>query len=135
MRITDQENKEPRAEIIQGPWKKSKREVKLPDKGVIKLQETIDFVDDLTQTLVVQMIHTIKENEIDVEKESFVQNMSFVIEMVRASILKEMSLNNNMIKLMDVLYEIIFDSSSDIDDFKSVILKMREENNNGPEMV
>ena len=123
------------AEIIQGPWKKSKREVKLPDKGVIKLQETIDFVDDLTQTLVVQMIHTIKENEIDVEKESFVQNMSFVIEMVRASILKEMSLNNNMIKLMDVLYEIIFDSSSNIDDFKSAILKMREENNNGPEMV
>ena len=99
------------------------------------LQETIDFVDDLTQTLVVQMIHTIKENEIDVEKESFVQNMSFVIEMVRASILKEMSLNNNMIKLMDVLYEIIFDSSSNIDDFKSAILKMREENNNGPEMV
>ena len=46
-----------------------------------------------------------------------------------------MSLNNNMIKLMDVLYEIIFDSSSNIDDFKSAILKMREENNNGPEMV
>ena len=130
-----EENENKGAQIIQGPWKKSKREVKLPDKGVIKLQETIDFVDDLTQTLVVQMIHTIKENEIDVEKESFVQNMSFVIEMVRASILKEMSLNNNMIKLMDVLYEIIFDSSSDIDDFKSVILKMREENNNGPEMV
>ena len=82
------------------------------------------------------MIHTIKENEIDVEKESFVQNMSFVIEMVRASILKEMSLNNNMIKLMDILYEIIFNSSSDIDDFKLAMLKMREENNNDdPEMA
>ena len=62
-----EENENNGAEIIQGPWKKSKREVKLPDKGVIKLQETIDFVDELTQTLIVQMIHTIKENEIDVE--------------------------------------------------------------------
>ena len=130
-----EENENKGAEIIQGPWKKSKREEKLPDKGVIKLQETIDFVDELTQTLIVQMIHTIKENEIDVDKESFVQNMTFVIEMVRASILKEMSLNNNMIKLMDVLYEIIFNSSSDIDDFKLAILKMREENNDDPELV
>ena len=125
-----EENENKGAEIIQGPWKKSKREVKLPDKGVIKLQETIDFVDDLTQTLIVQMIHTIKENEIDVEKESFVQNMSFVIEMVRASIFKEMSLNNNMIKLMDVLYEIIFNSSSDIDDFKFILFVLQYDNNN-----
>ena len=130
-----EENENKGAQIIQGPWKRSKREIKLPDERAIKLQETIDFVDELTQTLIVQMIHTIKENEIDVDKESFVQNMTFVIEMVRASILKEMSLNNNMIKLMDVLYEIIFNSSSDIDDFKLAILKMREENNDDPELV
>ena len=130
-----EENENKGAQIIQGPWKRSKREIKLPDERAIKLQETIDFVDELTQTLIVQMIHTIKENEIDVEKESFVKNMSFVIEMVRASILKEMSLNNNMIKLQDILYEIIFNSSSDIDDFKSAILKMRKESNNDPKMV
>ena len=131
-----EENENKSAQIIQGPWKKSKRKVKLPDNDAIKLQETIEFVDDLTQTLIVQMIHTIKENEIDVEKESFVQNMSFVIEIVRASILKEMSLNNNMIKIIDILYEIIFNSSSDIDDFKLVILKIREEDNDeSPELV
>ena len=36
---------------------------------------------------------------------------------------------------MDVLYEIIIDSSSDIDDFKLAILKMREENYDDPELV
>ena len=125
-----EENEKQSAEIIQGPWKESKRKVKLPDKSVIELQETIGFIDDLTQTLIVQMIHTIKENEIDVEAESFVQNMTFIIEMVRASLLKEMSLNTNMTKIMDTLFEIIFNSGSDIDEFKSIIYKMREESDN-----
>ena len=131
-----EENEKKSAEIIQGPWKGSKRKIKLPDNDAIKLQETIEFVDELTQTLIVQMIHTIKENEIDVEAESFLQNMTFIIEMVRASLLKEMSLNTNMTKIMDTLFEIIFNSGSDIDDFKSIIYKMREEDdNNGPELA
>ena len=70
------------------------------------------------------------------EAESFVQNMAFVIEMVRASLLKEMSLNTNMTKIMDALFEIIFNSGSDIDDFKSIIYKMREEtDNDDPELA
>ena len=130
-----EENEKQSAKIIQGPWKESKRKVKLPDKDAIELQETVDFINDLTQTLMVQMIHTIKENEINVEEDSFVKNMSFIIEMVRATLLKEMSLNTNMTKIMDILFEIIFNSSSDIDNFKSTIIKMREEDNNGPEMA
>ena len=132
-----EENEKKSAEIIQGPWKGSKRKIKLPDNDAIELQETIEFVDELTQTIIVQMIHTIKENEIDVEAESFVQNMAFIIEMVRASLLKEMSLNTNMTTIMDTLFEIIFNSDSDIDDFKSIITKMRmeEDDNNDPELA
>ena len=130
-----EENENQSAKIIQGPWKESKRKVKLPDKDAIELQETIDFIDELTQTLIVQMIHTIKENEINVDGDSFVKNMGFIIEMVRATLLKEVSLNTNMTKIMDILFEIIFNADSNVDDLKSVIHKMREENNNGPEMA
>ena len=130
-----EENEKQSAKIIKGPWKESKRKVKLPDKDAIELQETVDFINDLTQTLIVQMIHTIKENEINVDGDSFVNNMSFIIEMLRATLLKEMSLNTNMTKIMDILFEIIFNSGSNIDDLKSAIYKMREENNNDPEMA
>ena len=130
-----EENEKQSAKIIQGPWKESKRKVKLPDKDAIELQETVDFINDLTQTLIVQMIHTIKENEINVDGDSFVKDMSFIIEMLRATLLKEMSLNTNMTKIMDILFEIIFNSGSNIDDLKSAIYKMREENNNDPEMA
>ena len=134
-----EKNEKKSAEIIQGPWKESKRKIKLPDNAAIELQETISFVDDLTQTLIVQMIHTINENDIDVEKESFVQNMSFIIEMVRATLLKEMSLDTNMTKIMDVLFEMLFNSNPDsdpealvkleVDELKSIITKMRMEEN------
>ena len=124
-----EDNEKKGAEIIQGPWKGSKRKVKLPDKNAIELQETISFVDDLTQTLMVQMIHTVKENEIDVDGDSFVNNMSFIIEMLRATLLKEMSLNTNMTKLVDILFEMICNSGSNIDDLKSIITKMRMEEN------
>jgi len=130
-----EENEKQSAKIIQGPWKESKRKIKLPDKDAIELQKTISFINDLTQTVIVQMIQTIKENEINVEKESFVNNMSFIIEMVRATLLKEMSLNTNMTKMIDILFEIICNSGSNIDDLKSIIYKIREENNNGPEMA
>jgi len=130
-----EENEKQSAKIIQGPWKESKRKVKLPDQDAIELQETIDFIDELTQTLIVQMIHTIKENEINVDEDSFVKNMSFIIEMVRATLLKEMSLNTNMTKIMDILFEIIFNPDSNVDDFKSIIYEMREEDNDGPEMA
>ena len=134
-----EKNEKKSAEIIQGPWKESKRKIKVPDNDAIELQETINFIDDLTQTLIVQMIHTINENDIDVEKESFVRNMSFIIEMVRAALLKEMSLDTNMTKIMDVLFEMLFNSSPDsdpealikleVDDLKSIITKMRMEEN------
>ena len=130
-----EENEKQSAKIIQGPWKESKRKIKLPDKDAIELQKTISFINDLTQTVIVQMIQTIKENEINVEKESFVNNMSFIIEMVRATLLKEMSLNTNMTKMIDILFEIIYNSGSNIDDLKSIIYKIREENNNDPEMA
>ena len=126
------------AEIIQGPWKELKRKADHTYENAIKLRElksTINFVDDLTESLIIQMIHSIKENGIDVEEESFVKNMSFIIEMVRATLLKEMSLNTNMTKIMDILFEIIFNPDSDIDELKSAIYKIREEDNNGPEMA
>ena len=134
-----EKNEKKSAKIIQGPWKESKRKIKVPDNAAIELQETISFVDDLTQTLIVQMIHTINENDIDVEKESFVRNMSFIIEMVRATLLKEMSLDTNMTKIMDVLFEMLFNSNPDsdpealvkleVDELKSIITKMRMEEN------
>jgi hypothetical protein len=70
--------------VIKGPWKnKSKREVILPKEDIIEMQDNLMFMDNLTEAVMVQMIHTIRENAIDVEGEDFLQDMSFIIECVR----------------------------------------------------
>ena len=48
--------------------KRSKKEVVVPDVDVVALQENMMFADDLTETLLVQMIHTMGENGINISR-------------------------------------------------------------------
>ena len=133
-------NEKPSAEIIQGPWGKSKRKVKLPDTNTIKVQENLAFADDLTETLMVQLIHTLHENGFDVNGTTFVKNMGFVIETVKASIYKEMSLNHPMNRIMDILSTITVEEDEntlvglDMNKLNDMADAMQEDDD-GPEMA
>ena len=133
-------NEKPSAEIIQGPWGKSKRKVKLPDTNTIKVQENLAFADDLTETLMVQLIHTLHENGFDVNGTTFVKNMGFVIESVKASIYKEMSLNHPMNRIMDILSTITVEEDEntlvglDMNKLNDMADAMQEDDD-GPEMA
>ena len=85
----------PPENVIKGPWPvKSGREVKLPDRDVISLQQDIQFAEELTQSLMVQMIHTMSENGIDVTKKDFIGDMAMVISMVNGSIYRDMGMSH-----------------------------------------
>ena len=85
----------PPENVIKGPWPvKSGREVKLPDKDVIALQRDVQFAEELTQSLMVQMIHTMSENGIDVTKKDFIGDMAMVISMVNGSIYRDMGMSH-----------------------------------------
>ena len=133
-------NEKPSAEIIQGPWGKTKRKVKLPDKDVVAMQENLAFADDLTETLMVQLIHTLHENGFDVNGTTFVKNMGFVIESVKASIYKEMSLNHPMNRIMDILSTITIEADEntlvglDMNKLNDMADAMQEDDD-GPEMA
>ena len=109
--------------MIKGPWpEKSGREVKLPDKDVISLQQDIQFAEELTQSLMVQMIHTMSENGIDVSAKDFIRDMAMIISMVNGSIYRDMGMSHITQKFMEEYVEI-----SDVDgsfetevDFKTI---------------
>ena len=61
--------------VIQGPWSKSKRKVKVPDEEILKLQEHAAFAEELNQNIIVQMVQTMGENDIDVTDESFIRDL------------------------------------------------------------
>ena len=93
--------------MIKGPWPvKSGREVKLPDEDVIALQQDIQFAEELTQSLMVQMIHTMSENGIDVGAKDFIRDMAMVISMVNGSIYRDMGMSHITQKFMEEYVEI-----------------------------
>ena len=104
--MSDQETTPPE-NVIKGPWvAKSAREVKLPDKDVIALQQDMQFAEELTQSLMVQMIHTMSENGVDVGEKGFIRDMAMVISMVNGSIYRDLGMPHITQKFMEEYVEI-----------------------------
>jgi hypothetical protein len=105
--MNDQETP-PAENVIKGPWLvKSGRKVKLPDKDVVALRQKLQFAEELSESLIVQMIHTMSENGIDISENSFVRDMSMVIELVQGSIYRDLELEHPTHKFMEEFVDII----------------------------
>ena len=78
--------------IIKGPWRKSKRKVKVPDEEFLLMQENMEFAEELNQKIIVQMIHTLAENGIDVAEVSFIRDLGLIIELIKGSIYRGMGI-------------------------------------------
>ena len=103
--MTDQENGNAAENVIQGPWPKSKRKVKVPDESVIELQEKIGFAEELCQSVIVQMIHTMGENGIDVTEKDFIRDMGLIIEFTKGTIYRGMELPHQTQPFLEHLVE------------------------------
>ena len=98
----------PPENVITGPWSvKSGREVKLPDKDIIALQQDIQFAEELTQSLMVQMIHTMSENGIDVSAKDFIRDMAMLIELVKGSLYRDMKMVHPTHKFVEEFVDIM----------------------------
>ena len=99
--------------MVKGPWPvKSGREVKLPDTDVIEMQQNIQFAEELTQSLMVQMIHTMSENGIEVSAKTFIRDMAMVISLVNGSIYRDMGMAHITQKFMEDYVDIHDDGGS-----------------------
>lgn len=111
--------------MIKGPWlAKSGREVKLPDTDVIAMQQDIQFAEELTQSLMVQMIHTMSENGIDVSAKTFIRDMAMVISMVNGSIYRDMGMAHITQKFMEEYVDIHDDEGGSFEtevDFETIV--------------
>ena len=112
--MSEQENENVAENVIQGPWSKTKRKVKFPDESAIELQERLAFAEDLTQTVVVQMMHTLGENGIDISEKAFIRDMALLIEMTKGSIYRDMGLAHPIQKLFEQLIEVTVDPDNSV---------------------
>ena len=56
---------------------KGKREVKIPDYDVMELNEDMAFADNLTEGLIVQVVHMMSENGIKVTSKPFIYLINY----------------------------------------------------------
>ena len=122
--MSDQETTPPE-NVIKGPWlAKSGREVKLPDTDVIAMQQDMQFAEELTQSLMVQMIHTMSENGIDVSAKTFIRDMAMVISLVNGSIYRDMGMAHITQKFMEEYVDIHDDEGGSYEtevDFETIV--------------
>ena len=113
--MSDQQNgnAEENKNVIQGPWPKLKRKVKIPDEEFLQLQENMDFAEELNQKIIVQMIHTLGENGVSVGEESFIRDLGLIIELTKGSIYRSMGIAHPTHGFSEALVEIDVDEDSD----------------------
>ena len=106
--MSDQQNgsAEENDNIIQGPWPKSKRKVKLPDEEFLQMQENMEFAEELNQKIILQMIHTLGENGISVSDDSFIRDLGLIIELTKGSIYRSMGIPHPTHEFFEAMVEI-----------------------------
>ena len=78
-----------------------KRKVKLPNKDVIRINEDMGFADQLTEAIIVQMVHVLSDNDIKVSDTQFVKDLSFVIESIKSAVYRDLNLKHEIQPLVD----------------------------------
>ena len=78
-----------------------KRKVKLPSQDVIRLNEDMGFADQLTEAIIVQMVHVLSDNDIKVSNPQFIKDLSFVIESIKSAVYRDLDLQHEIQPLVD----------------------------------
>ena len=92
-----------KGKVIQFPQKGNvlNNNIKI-DNSAVELRDNIIFTDNLTEGLVINMIHNMSENGIDVDSVDFVKDTSFLIEFVKSTIYRSLDMGHPMQNLVDL---------------------------------
>ena len=97
--------------IIQFPKKMTVKEnVKITDTA-IKLHTDLKYAEHLTEGLIVNMIHNMSENDIDVDNPEFIKHIGFLVEVVKSTIYQDMGVKHPMQQLVDLFVNSDYDET------------------------
>ena len=104
--------KEEKGKVIIGPWDNSSlaapelSEEEHKEREVKRMKEDFQSMDILTESLVVQMIHTLKEQNFDISSTHFIRDVAFLNECVKAMLHREYGYEHPMTDLISKLFEV-----------------------------
>ena len=72
--------------VVKGPWP----DIKISDVDGVQVIEELNWAENLTEGIMVQMIQTLKENDFDVADSDFLRDVAFAIEVIKGIIYRNM---------------------------------------------
>ena len=120
--MSEKNDEKPNGNVIKGPWtpKEIVSENELDATKALKLA----FAEALTQQIVVQLIYTMGQNDVDVADNSFVYDIGLIIELTKGCIYRSIGLPHPTHLLTEVLKSLPTDKYSE--DHVVEVLEMLE---------
>ena len=111
--------------VIIGPWESSEKLQKSrPLKGGKTreqiVEEEMEVVDGLSESIMVNLIHTLKENDVKIMSKDFIRDVGFMNEVLKSLLFRELGYNH---PLSDLIPYIIVPTKTK--DKKDVYTKFR----------
>jgi len=104
--------------VVIGPWEQSQDTTKPLDKNKKTrdqlIREEMDIIDSLSEKIMIQLIQTLKENDIDISRKDFIRDIGFINEGLKSLIFREMGYEHPLSEL--IKYIIIASKSKDKND-------------------
>ena len=112
--MNESENEKPASNnILQGPWKKTKK-VKIPENTIFDTQQEMAFIEELSESAIVQMIYTLGDNGVDISTKEFFQNIAFIVESLKCTLYEENGWFHPLTPIIKNISEVsVEDSDSD----------------------
>ena len=120
--MSEKNDEKPNGNVIKGPWtpKEIVSENELDATKALKLA----FAEALTQQIVVQLIYTMSQNDVDVADKNFVYDVGLIIELTKGCIYRSIGLPHPTHLLTEVLKSLPTDKYSE--DHVVEVLEMLE---------
>ena len=111
--MNESENEKPASNnILQGPWRTKK--VKIPENTIFDTQQEMAFIEELSESVIVQMIYTLGDNGVDISTKEFFQNIAFIVESLKCTLYEEKGWFHPLTPIIKNISEVsVEDSDSD----------------------
>ena len=92
--------------VVVGPWPKSSSVVS--DSNLKKskktreqiIEEEMSMIDSLAERVMIQLIHTLKENEVDINDKHFIRDIGFINESLKSLLFRELGYDHPLSELV-----------------------------------
>jgi len=133
------ENQNPNeGNVIKGPWRK--RKVVVPNEEELLRQEDMEFCEELSSKLVMDMIHMMSDNDVDIGERNFSRDLSLVIELVKSLLYRDAGLEYPLHEFVDTFTETTVEMDNShrtvirMDKLNEMVELMRMDEDDDPEV-